>query len=252
MKERFILHTNYNEFKNELIGNLDEFNSKGIVFIEGKRNSIKLFNLKTITVNVKSFRVPKFINKIAYRFFRPSKAKRSFQYAEILAKKNIGTPKPIAYFEKYNWLGLCDSYYVCEHIDFDFMMRDLIETENFPDADTILKQFAQFSFNLHENGIEFLDHSPGNTLIKRRDDNSYDFYLVDLNRMKFHQSMNFQSRMKNLRKITPHQEMIKIISEEYARLYNKPELEVFENMWKYTTKFQKKTFIKKKIKTLKF
>jgi tRNA A-37 threonylcarbamoyl transferase component Bud32 len=252
MKERFKLHQDFNNYKQELTNLIDGFNSKGIVFIEGKRNSIKLFRLDTVTLNIKSFRVPKFINKIVYRFFRPSKAKRSFEYAEILAQKNIGTPKPIAYFEKYDWLGLCDSYYVCEHIDFDFMIRDLIETENFPEANTILKKFAQFSFNLHENGIEFLDHSPGNTLIKRRDDDSYDFYLVDLNRMKFHRTMDFQLRMKNLRKITPYEEMIKTISEEYAQLYNKPEIEVFENMWRYTTKFQEKTSFKKKIKSLKF
>jgi hypothetical protein len=125
----------------------------------------------------------------------------------------------------------------------------LIETENFPDLENILKQFAQFSFNLHENGIEFLDHSPGNTLIKRKENNLYDFYLIDLNRMKFHQSMDFQLRMKNLRKITPVKEMIKIISAEYAKLYNKPEIEVFEEMWKYTSKFQKKTSNKKKLKS---
>ena len=51
----------------------------------------------------------------------------------------------------------------------------------------ILRQFIRFSYLLHQKGIEFLDNSPGNTLIKKNEKGVYDFYLVDLNRMKFHQ-----------------------------------------------------------------
>jgi hypothetical protein len=228
---------------------VENFNISGSDFVIGKRNRLKTFEFQGRIINIKSFKKPHIFNAVIYRFFRPSKAKRSYEFAKILEQKSIGTPKPIAYYEKYNLLGLSDSYYICEHLNFDFMIRDLIETENFPDMENILKQFAQFSFKLHENGIDFLDHSPGNTLIKRRDQGGYDFFLIDLNRMKFHQSMDFQSRMKNLRKITPSQEMIKIISTEYAKLYNKSEAEVFENMWKYTSEFQKKSSNKKKLKS---
>jgi tRNA A-37 threonylcarbamoyl transferase component Bud32 len=244
-----IFNTNFIAHKDRVIDIINNFNTNGVLFGDGKRNKIKLFELGEKTINVKSFKIPHLINKIVYKYFRKSKARRSYEFANRLIEEGIGTPLPIAYFEKYNLLGLTNSYYICEHLHFDFMIRDLIETENFPDLENILKQFAQFSFNLHENGIEFLDHSPGNTLIKRKENNLYDFYLIDLNRMKFHQSMDFQLRMKNLRKITPVKEMIKIISAEYAKLYNKPEIEVFEEMWKYTSKFQKKTSNKKKLKS---
>jgi hypothetical protein len=40
--------------------------------------------------------------------------------------------------------------------------------------------------------------------------------------MKFHQSIDFKLRMKNLRKITSVKEMIKIISIESAKLFNEP------------------------------
>jgi hypothetical protein len=36
---------------------------------------------------------------------------------------------------------------------------------------------------MHEASINFLDHSPGNTLIVKKSEGKYDFYLVDLNRM---------------------------------------------------------------------
>lgn len=249
MKNTVTFNPVFSTKKEEIINIINNFKSKGVLFGDGKRNKIKLFELWEKTINIKSFKIPHLVNKLVYRYFRKSKARRSFEYATTLLEKGIGTPEPIAYLERYNLLGLSESYYICEHLHFDWMIRDLIETENFPDMENILKQFAQFSFNLHENGIEFLDHSPGNTLIKRKENNLYDFYLIDLNRMKFHESMDFQSRMKNLRKITPSQEMIQIISTEYAKLYDKPEIEVFEKMWKYTSEFQKKTSNKKKLKS---
>jgi hypothetical protein len=239
--------------KNEIIYNINNFNSEGILFGDGQRNKIKLFEFEDKTINVKSFKIPHFINKIAYKFFRKSKAKRSFEYATILLERGIGTPQPIAYFENYNLIGLKDSYYVSEHLQCDLTYRELVEIPDYPDNENILRQFTRFSFDLHEKGIEFLDHSPGNTLIKKNSVGSYDFYLVDLNRMNFHESMNFDSRMNNLSHLTPKKEMIAVMSNEYAKLYPaQTECEIFEKMWFYTTDFQerfaKKRRLKKKLK----
>jgi hypothetical protein len=57
------------------------------------RNVIKLFDLNGQTINIKSFKVPNIVNK-AYKYFRKSKAKRSFEYATILLENGIGTPQP--------------------------------------------------------------------------------------------------------------------------------------------------------------
>ena len=159
-----------------------------------------------------------------------------FFHYTILNQKNIGTPKPIGYFENKNWFRLLDSYYVCEHITPDYVFKDLFGVEN-PETDTILKQLAHFCFQLHEAGIEFKDHSPGNTLIKKNESGTFDFYLVDLNRMTFHKEMDFNLRMKNLCRLTPSEYMVQVISYEYAKLYNKPKEEVFQLMWKYTDAF---------------
>ena len=58
-----------------------------------KRNIIKLFELEGKTVNVKSFKIPNLVNKIAYKYFRKSKARRSFEYATLLFEKAICIPK---------------------------------------------------------------------------------------------------------------------------------------------------------------
>jgi hypothetical protein len=235
-------------FKDKLNKIIVNYDYEGFVLIDGDRNKIKLFELDSITINIKSFKIPNFINKIIYRYFRESKAARSYLNAKTLIHNHIGTPEPIAYFEEVSFFGLKRSYYLCKHLDADFMFRDLVENENFPDCENILRQFIRFSFSMHEKGIEFLDHSPGNTLVKKRADGNYDFFLIDLNRMNFHEKMDFDSRIKNLSRLVTKKEMISIMSEEYAVLYHKSYSEVFEKMWHYTIDFQEKFWRKRKMK----
>ncbi|MBE0390482.1 lipopolysaccharide kinase InaA family protein [Flavobacterium sp. PL002] len=247
-----IFNIDFNFIKNEVVCYVKNFNSEGSIFGNGDRNVIKLFELEGKIINIKSFKIPNLINKIAYKYFRKSKAKRSFEYATILLKKGIGTPQPIAYFENFNSLGLRDSYYVSEHLEANLTFRELVEVPDFPDHDVILRQFVKFTFDLHEKGIEFLDHSPGNTLIKKEANGNYSFYLVDLNRMNFHEVMDFDRRMKNFRRLTPKKEMIAVMSNEYAKYYQESEPLIFEKMWQATTQFQedfaKKRRLKKKLK----
>ena len=247
------IHANFQKHKLNLLKFITVFNTSGILFGDGKRNKIKLFEVEGKTINIKSFKIPNLINKIVYNYFRKSKARRSFEYATTLLEKGIGTPEPIAFFENYDFIGLKDSYYVSEQLNCDLTYRELVEIPDFPDHDTILRQFTRFSFNLHEKGIEFLDHSPGNTLIKKNTKGSYDFFLVDLNRMDFHDSMDFDSRMKNLSHLTPKKEMIAVMSNEYSKLYPaQTEAKIFEKMWFFTNDFQdrfaKKRRLKKKLK----
>jgi hypothetical protein len=134
----------------EILRYIKEFNSDlGTVFGSGDRNVIKLFDLNGQT-NIKSFKVPNIVNKVAYKYFRKSKAKRSFEYATILLENGIGTPQPLAYYENYNSIGLLDSYYVSEHLETDLTFRELVEVPDYPDHENILRQFTKFTFNLHE------------------------------------------------------------------------------------------------------
>ena len=232
-----------------ILDNIKTFNNTGTLFGNGDRNKIKLFDFNKKTINIKSFKVPNIVNKIAYKYFRKSKAKRSFEFATILLEKQIGTPQPIAYLENFNAIGLKDSYYVSEHLVTELTYRELVEIPDYPDHDNILRQFTKFTFDLHEKGVEFLDHSPGNTLIKKAVDNSYAFFLVDLNRMNFHENMTFEQRMNNFRRLTPQKEMIATMSNEYAKFYtDKTEAEIFDTMWQATTDFQEEFARKKRLK----
>jgi hypothetical protein len=234
------------DLKTQEIINLAKKNSTD--FIVGNRNSIKLMNYDGKILSIKTFKTPSFFIGFIYRFFRTSKAKRSYLHAKKLQEKNIGTPIPVGFYENNNSLQLLDSYYICEHLDADFVFKDLFSIP-IEISEPILKQFAQFCFLMHENGIEFLDHSPGNTLIKKSENNKYDFFLVDLNRMKFHKTkMDINMRMKNICKITPGIIFIEIISKEYARIIKLPEQKVFDLLHKYSTSFYKRFDKKKELK----
>ncbi|MBW4360782.1 Kdo domain containing protein [Flavobacterium taihuense] len=245
---KYILSPSVKSIENQILIFISEFKYRGQLFGDGKRNTIKLFEIDGRTINIKSFKVPNLINKIAYAYFRKSKARRSFEYATLLLKKGIGTPEPMAYLENYNWIGLKDSYYASEHLQCDLTYRELVEIPNYPDHENILRQFTRFSYNLHQKGIEFKDHSPGNTLIKKVSEDKYEFFLVDLNRMEFHKSMSFELRMRNLCRLTPLKEMVAVMSNEYSKLSGKPENVIFETLWKYTYDFQEKYYRKKRIK----
>lgn len=249
----FQIHERFQNLKAQILSIVDNFKAGGKDFVIGRRNSIKEFEAGGIHIIVKSFGRPNVVNKVIYRFFRKSKARRSYEYAGRLLKEGIGTPAPIAYFENYGPFSLKESYYLCELLVADLTFRELVEIPDFPDHENILRQFIHFCFALHEKGIEFKDHSPGNTLIKKTADGSYSFYLVDLNRMAFHTAMDFNQRMENLKRLTPKEDMVAVMSNEYAKLYGKPEQAVFELLWHKTSEFQRKFWRKRALKAkLKF
>ena len=249
---KYTVNPSFCHVEKQLVHFVNDFDLEGTLFGDGKRNKIKLFDLEGTQINIKSFKVPNLINTIAYKYFRKSKARRSFEFANILLENKIGTPQPIAYFENSNFLGLKDSYYISEHLDCDLTFRELVQIPDFPENEIILRQFTRFSYNLHQKGIEFLDHSPGNTLIKKGNNGNYEFFLVDLNRMEFHKSMSFEVRIKNLCRLTPRKEMVAIMSNEYAIISGESEQLINETLWKMTEKFQynlaRKKRLKKKLK----
>ncbi|WP_291067103.1 MULTISPECIES: lipopolysaccharide kinase InaA family protein [unclassified Empedobacter] len=255
MTQKIVVNNNYKTTQTEIKSIIDNFDLIDDYIAKGTRNSIKKKTLKSGKIaTIKSFKIPNIVNKFVYRFFRKSKAERSFLYANKLIDLGFKTPTPIAYVENFNTISFLKSYYFCELVTSEITFRELVLDINYSNRNEILKQFTKFTFDLHEAGIEFLDHSPGNTLIKQVGENQYEFYLVDLNRMNFHNSMSFDIRMKNFSRLTPQKEMIEIMGKEYAKLINKPEQEVIKEMWNKTQefqqKFQTKQARKKKLKAM--
>ncbi|WP_300566342.1 lipopolysaccharide kinase InaA family protein [Flavobacterium sp.] len=243
-----ILHPKYKEQQKAILQLVKTFFNEGDLIVKGSRNTIKSNVLGKEKVNIKYFKKPGALKSVIYSFFRSTKAKRSFDYANYLLENNIPTPFPIAYIEERNAFGLLgDSYYVCEQIDYDFTIRELIHDPLFPERNIILEDFAEFTFNMHEARVNFLDHSPGNTLVTKRGESNYDFYLIDLNRMKF-QNLSIEARMDNFKKMWLSRTMVKVIAKKYAELSGQPEEKLLSILLEKTIQFKRKITKKKWLK----
>jgi hypothetical protein len=212
----------------------------------GDRNVIKRIEIDGISMAVKSFKRPNWINRLVYRYWRKSKAHRSYIYAHKLVSLGIGTPQPIAFMETYGCGGIQRSYYFSLNIEADYTFRDLIHQPDLADRDHLIEAFTKFTFNLHQKGVLFQDHSPGNTLIQING-NTPKFYLVDLNRMTF-KNLSKSERIQNFARLTPLKEMVDKMSETYARLTGWPVDELKRQMWRVTEDFQNRFHRKRRLK----
>jgi serine/threonine protein kinase len=243
MAKTMVVHPDYSVLKPELQQAISDFDANTDYITKGERNVIKKVRIRETVYNIKRFKRPGIFNALVYQFLRKSKAKRSFLYASKLIDMGIKTPRPVAFSESFS-LGLKDSYYISEHIDYDLDFRVLNHNPKYPQRDEILRQVAAFTYKLHENNVNFLDHSPGNTLIRDNGNGQYDFYLIDLNRMRF-EPMNLDKRMKNFRRLWLSKRMINIMAEEYALLSGEPVPKVHALLTQYSRQFQKRVNSKK-------
>jgi hypothetical protein len=232
-----LINRDYKVYSDFIEKSIHNFSNTGVV-IKDSRNVIKTYESDKLVLNIKSFKIPNIFNAFIYNKIRSGKAERSYIFAQKLLKLGIDTPKPIAYFEFKTSLFFKNSYYVSEQINYDFSIRDVINDSNFTDRIKILKLFSSFTYKLHENNINYLDHSPGNTLIKV-DKGHYKFYLIDLNRMRF-ETMSLKKRMHNFRRMWLSKKMVRIMATQYAILYNMPFAKVHNLMLSYSKEFQGK------------
>ena len=208
-----------------------------------RRNKIKIISFGNEDLTVKSFKVPHFLNRIVYTFFRDSKAKRSYDNSMKIVEF---VPKPVGYAE-YDKLGLLhDSYFVCEKYAYDFTIREVLLQEDFESREDIFTQFAAFTHALHLRGVEHLDYSPGNILIKRVN-SSYEFKIIDVNRMQF-KTLSDRERLENFSKLWAKDEDLFLIIDSYAKLIKMDRDEAFAIALRASQKHKDKKNFKKRLK----
>jgi len=213
-----------------------------------KRNTIKIVEFLDEKFAVKSFRVPNFINQIAYRYIRDSKAKRSYLNSIRLLELGVSTPQPIGYVE-FGTFGLKESFYISRFFEYDFEIRAVFNDSSFDNREQILREFVAFSYDLHNKGVYHIDYSPGNVLIKK-EDTRYKFAIVDVNRMKF---INFSDelRFKNLSRFSTSMQDLEFIAIEYAKVSGIDTQYAKDTLLKYHNKHQEYLQRKKRLKKLK-
>ena len=161
----FVLSEAYSHYQNDILNILKNFENEGVSVGHGNRNTVKYFKVDDFKFNFKSFKQHNIINRHVYKYYRKSKSRRSYEYAQMLLDKGFFTPKPVAFIENHDIIGVTSSYYVSEQLEDVFTLGDALYNHSFNDREKIINSYTQLIFNLHENGIIFIDNASGNFLI---------------------------------------------------------------------------------------
>jgi len=227
----------------DLIKNIRVYFLEAKNSIWDKRNKIKIISFDKEDITIKSFKIPHLMNKIAYTFFRNSKAERSYSNSMRILEF---VPKPIGYAEYKKFGLLYDSYFVCEKYTYDFTIREVLLQNNFEDRKSIFELFSEFTYALHMKGVKHLDYSPGNILIKKLD-GMYEFKIIDVNRMEF-KTLTAIEGLENFSKLWAQDNDLSLIIDAYAKLIEMDEKEAFTIAVKASHKHKDKKNFKKRLK----
>ena len=191
------------------------FENGGTLIYEG-RNKLKEFEIHGRKLIVKSYQLPHLINRVVYNSFRASKARRSYQYAQMLRKAGIGSPAPVGFYSTGTWLLFGRSYFVSLKSECPYTYRILLEETFTGDKEKVLRAIARTTAALHENGFLHKDYSGGNILF-RETDKGIEVEIIDLNRMRFGK-VDIETGCKNFERLPGTHEMFVILADEYAKV----------------------------------
>jgi len=198
------------------------------------RNELKCYEIENFNIVVKKFRKPIFINRFIYSYFRPTKAKRAYEYALKLLSMGVESPAPIAFIEQYKF-GLFGHGYFVSIFEKEFdNIRDLMEGTQ--KDESLLKELAVFIADIHSKGILHLDMSPGNILYKKTEGGTV-FSLVDINRMQFLPFISDEKRIKSFKRLTENTEILTKLANHYSESTHLKMNDISDKMIRYSTKF---------------
>lgn len=182
-------------------------------------NIVYRYTIDNNPIVIKSFQVPNLIDSYIQTIAGKSNSHQSYLNAKKLQQLGFRTPAPVAYGEVLNGNRLLRSYFMTEFIN----GSDMRGWENDLDNEPLLRAFAAEMAKMHEAGILHRDFSPGNVLVTGTPAIGFNFYHIDLNRMKF----DVKSRNKLLtmfRSLSTSRDAISRLADYYAEAAGNPTL----------------------------
>ncbi len=148
-----------------------------------RRNTVERVRFGDKEFVIKKYKRPALINCLIYTWFRKSKARRAFEYAELFLQRGIETASPVAYIEIKKNGFFHTGYFISEYIPYP-LIGDIGETGMDEEEKELLTQdLVSFTLQLHLHKIVPLDYNPNN-IFYRKVDSKYRFALIDINRLK--------------------------------------------------------------------
>ena len=153
-------------------------------------------------------------HKVFLDRFKPSKAKRSWSGAFELLRRDIDTAKPVAFFEKIGDTTLKQNFYVCDFVQADCSVGDLMLhfakghdiytsiNQHQVSAENVYLQLAHYLNSMHHRGVFFRDLSGGNVLVNILPNQKLQFSLIDTARARFYNhAIGTQQAMADMTRI---------------------------------------------------
>lgn len=176
-----------------------------------RRNTVERVRLGDKDFVIKKYKRPALINCLIYTWFRKSKARRAFEYAELFLQRGIETAPPVAYIEIKKNGFFHTGYFISEYLAYP-LITDIYD-DNI--AEEVKKELIQdlvsFTLQLHLNKVVPLDYNPKNIFYHKVGD-KYRFALIDINRLKLGKLPGIRMSMKSFNQLgIPPADFMKII-----------------------------------------
>lgn len=211
------------------------------------RNIVKSFTVDGTELIVKLFRRPNFIQRIAYTFFKKSKAERAYLFASILRQRGISTPREVAFLETRQGLLLGESFFVSAPCHLP-ALSTLLRRTDFDRG--CAGQLAAFIVTLHGSSVLHGDLNLTNILYKVDPEGNYLFTLIDTNRSRFTRPSRRQC-LENLMRLTHDRPLMDCVVRRYAALRGWDPDRCAGDMMHMLDRFERRREVKKKIKGMK-
>ncbi len=165
-------------------------------------------NGKELKVLVKESTFTYLLSALRYNFCK-SRAKKYWIASRGLKVRGIETPLSLAFIEK-KMIGFPkQNILLTEYIDQalelnDYVLKNfkgVLSKEEMRKKGRFLEEFAEKLRDLHDRGIYHADLKSNNILVKEKNDDGWQFYFIDLDRVAFKQCLSFGQRSNNLAQI---------------------------------------------------
>ena len=238
-----ILHPDYIRYQ-AFIDSLPVcFDQEGTI-IYNSRNQVRLFVVGGETLVVKRYKIPMFHQRVAYTWFRPSKARRAYLFGLRLLEAGIDTPKPVACIEEYHCGLFRVGWFVSSYCP-DANARSLRDDVH-PDPN-LLSAIAQCLVRMHEHGILHGDTNLSNFLYREDASETFGYHIttIDVNRSTFKESLSVDDCARNLCRLTHVRPLLQDLITCYASIRNWNADDLSARVFHYLSNFEKKRFFKR-------
>lgn len=221
------------------------FDTEGETVYQG-RNVVKRFTHEGKEWIVKRYKRPNLVQRIAYTFFKKSKAERAFLYAGMLKERGIGTPEAIACIELKAHGLISDSFFISEVCHDPAVFPALVQT---PDFDKRLAdELAAFFVQMHSKGFLHGDPNLTNILYREEGKTGFAFSVIDTNRSLFKKHPGRKECLDNLKRVTHRRDLLRHIVTRYTVLRGWDIEESVQTVIGALEKFEKRRKMKRAFK----